>query len=352
MDGALVGDTPPEDSGLRNRDHEDEDEDFVAVTTLDTAGRLTLYATQFVDTAGLTVFLPLLPYYFSTLAGFSASQDGLLLGLLAAAYAVGQLVGNITVGALSDRWGRRPLLVCCTGLGGAAGVYCAFAPSIWQLAVARLLAGLVAGTVGVLQAYCADTTSLQDRSREIGRLGACSALGLMAGPSLGIFLGYSMGVGDAFWLSAILSAGLCLCNMVAVILFLPESPRFASEASKPRLARRRLFPFHLVTRTVTALYVTSATTSFVNIMMESVLPLLLVRAFHYAPWQLIAVYGAFLVCSISIQGLVFGRLMNAVADTRNVVTACCAYGSLVVLAVPVLPDWRYTLCMVAALGSR
>lgn len=189
----------------------------------------------------------------------------------------------------------------------------------------------------------ADVTALPDRPREIGRLGALSGLGLVGGPALGIAMGYALGVRDGFWLAAVTSAALLTLNVTAVLLFLPESPRFSGGARVGAgVARRPVCGARsLLTLPAAALIVASMCASFVFILMESVLPLLLIRAFAFPPWQLIVVYGGYMAVSIALQMLLFAPAMRRWPDKRDFVTQAALWA-----AAPLIVALACTLVMV------
>jgi MFS family permease len=129
---------------------------------------------------GLTMIVPLLPYYATE---FGASA--LVVGLLISAFSIAQLVSAPGWGRLSDRYGRRPAILAGLAVTAAAYVLFAFAGSIPLLLVARLVQGLGGGTIGVVQAYVADTSSSTERTKSLGWLSAVTSLGAVAGPALG-----------------------------------------------------------------------------------------------------------------------------------------------------------------------
>ncbi len=176
-----------------------DEDDAPLVTVFPSVVRVTVYLTQFLDQMGLTIFLPLTPYFFVTLQGYTEELDGLLFGVLSSSYSFGQLIGNVLFGSFGDRFGRRRLVLLSTFAQMGFGVWTAFVPSVWQLAVARFGAGLVAGTGPTLQSYVADLTSREDRAKEMGRLGAFSGLGLIGGPVVGAVFGFTLSPIELAW---------------------------------------------------------------------------------------------------------------------------------------------------------
>ncbi len=139
-----------------------------------------LFVTAFVDMVGLTMVIPLLPFY-ATEYGASAS----LVGVLVSAFSVAQLVVAPAWGRFSDRYGRRPAILA--GLTVTALAYLLFsaAESVTALLVSRVVQGLGAGTIGVVQAYVADASAPEQRTKSLGWLSAVTSLGAVAGPAFG-----------------------------------------------------------------------------------------------------------------------------------------------------------------------
>jgi len=186
-----------------------------------------LFAIVFVDLLGFSLILPLIPFYAKE---FGASDT--VIGLLVASYAAAQLIGAPVLGRLSDRFGRRPILLISI-LGTAVGfVMLAFANSLWMLFASRILDGLTGGNISVAQAYITDITDRENRARGLGIIGAAFGLGFIIGPAVGGLMstvGASMDAASdgaitwQFAIPALIAALLAFVNMVAVYFFLPES---------------------------------------------------------------------------------------------------------------------------------
>jgi DHA1 family tetracycline resistance protein-like MFS transporter len=192
---------------------------------------LTIFLIVFVDLLGFSLILPLLPYYADS---FGATP--LIVGLLVASYAAAQLLGAPLLGRLSDRYGRRPILLLSVfgtalgflllGFAGPLGTYLAnlVAPAaanqviIAILFLSRILDGLTGGNLSVAQAYITDVTDEQNRARGLGLVGAAFGLGFIIGPAAGGALsqwGYNV--------PAFAAALIAFLNLFAIFFFLPES---------------------------------------------------------------------------------------------------------------------------------
>src|SRR5262245_18157383 len=198
----------------------------------------TLMTTAFVDMVGLLMIVPLLPFYIKELGGEGIDAFGLHIGIgsvtgfIVAAFTVAQLMSAPMWGRFSDRVGRRPVLLIALGAAGIAYLIFGFAHSRLVLLLSPLVQGAGGGTVGVIQAYVADSTDPKDRARALGWLSATTNLGVALGPVLGSFaiaLGKrdlmpgpgTLIVGRA--MPGIMSAGLCLLNIIFAARYLTES---------------------------------------------------------------------------------------------------------------------------------
>lgn len=205
-----------------------------------------LMATAFVDMVGLLMIIPLLPFYVKSLGGSGVDilgihfGIGIIIGFIVAAYTVAQLLSAPMWGRFSDRVGRRPALLIALAASGMAYLIFGFAHSLLVLFLSRIVQGAGGGTVGVIQAYVADSTDPKDRARALGWLSATTNLGVALGPVLGSFaitLGKrdllpgagTLQMGQAA--PGIMAAALCLINMIFVARYLHESRDVSEQSS-------------------------------------------------------------------------------------------------------------------------
>src|SRR3990170_5470131 len=197
---------------------------------------LALIITAFVDMVGLLMVLPLMPFYARDLGAGS-----LMVTVLVVSFTAAQLLSAPLWGRFSDRYGRRPALLVGLGAAAIAYVVFAFATSLWLLLLSRIVQGAGGGTVGVIQAYVADSTEPQDRAKALGWLSAATNLGVALGPPLG-----SLALVFGRPGPGLVAATLCVLNIAFASRFLKES-RDMTEAAVKRPGASR----HAIMRVVT-----------------------------------------------------------------------------------------------------
>ncbi len=189
-----------------------------------------LFIFVFVDVLGFSLILPLLPYYAATF-GATAEVVGLLLGV----NALTQLLGAPVLGRLSDRFGRKPLLLLSLAGTVAGFLMLGLARSLAMLFASRIVDGFLGGNISLAQAYISDVTEGKERTKGFGLIGAAFGLGFIFGPAIG----GALAGGGNYALPALVAAGLSLLNLLGVLVWLPESlPRAERErrAREPRAA--------------------------------------------------------------------------------------------------------------------
>ena len=174
-----------------------------------------------VDVLGLTIILPLLPFYAEH---FGASPT--LVGLLVSCYAFCQLIAGPMLGRMSDRTGRRPLLLV-SQLGTFVGfLILAFSTSLWMVFLSRIIDGLTAGNLSLAQAYISDVTEPENRAKSFGLIGIAFGMGFLVGPGVSGFLAqYS------YQYPIFVAAGLSLTSILCTYFLLPSSKPLAEPGS-------------------------------------------------------------------------------------------------------------------------
>ncbi|MDI6400940.1 MFS transporter [Balneolaceae bacterium ANBcel3] len=212
----------------------------------------TVFLVVLIDLIGFGLVLPLLPFYASE---FGASA--LVIGLLYSSYSVAQLVFSPFWGSLSDRLGRRPVMLFSTAGAMLAYLMFGFATSLFVLFLSRLVAGVMGGNIAAAQAYIADSTSEKDRAKGMGLIGAAFGIGFVLGPALAsgiIHPGFHEWVGTVgferisewmqlyrFGLPGFFAAFLSACSFAMVAFFLPETVDLNKAKTDTDKARSSIF---------------------------------------------------------------------------------------------------------------
>ena len=184
--------------------------------------RLTVFLTILLDLIGFGMILPLLPFYAQEL-----HASPFEIGLLFSSYSLTQLLFAPLLGRLSDRVGRRPVLLASIAGGAASYLLFAVAPNYGMLLLARSLSGLAAANYAIAQAYMADVSAPEDRSKAMGLVGAAFGLGFVLGPALGGLLAHAgtwSGIsGMGHRIVPLTAAVLSGINLTIALFGLPES---------------------------------------------------------------------------------------------------------------------------------
>jgi multidrug resistance protein len=175
---------------------------------------LILFVTIFIDLMGFGIFVPVVPIYAREL---NASEA--LVGDTGALFSLMMFIFTPFWGTLSDRFGRRPVILIALGISAVSYVMFAQATTLVVLIVSRMLTGVGSGNITAAQAYITDITPPEGRAKALGLIGAAFGLGFIFGPPFGSFVFDRLGVEWVGYVAAI----MCVFNMVAVWAFLPES---------------------------------------------------------------------------------------------------------------------------------
>jgi multidrug resistance protein len=264
-----------------------------------------IFMTVFIDLIGFGVVIPLAPFYAEH---FGASA--LMVGLLQASFSLMQFLFAPFWGRLSDRIGRKPVILI--GLFGSAVCYLIFglAESLALLFAARILAGIAGANIATAQSYMADVTTPENRARGMGLIGAAFGLGFIFGPAIG---GLLSGFGPA--VPPLFAGALSFVNFVAACFVLPES-RPTSAVAPLRVSRLEAFTTALTRPGLPQLLlvfflVTGAFSAF-----EATFALFGERRFGFTPRNIGYVFAFFGVVLSVVQGGLVGRLANRFGEQR------------------------------------
>lgn len=184
---------------------------------------LAIFLIVAVDVLGLTIMIPLLPFYAEKL-GASPTEVGLLIGV----YAACQLFSGPLLGRISDTTGRKPLLLV-SQVGTLAGfLILAFAPTLWVVFLARVIDGITAGNLSLAQAYISDVTRPEERAKSFGVIGIAFGMGFLIGPAISGYLA-KFDYRDPIFAAAALSAS----SIMATYFLLPAVKTGAAQPEGP-----------------------------------------------------------------------------------------------------------------------
>lgn len=233
---------------------------------------LVIFLTVFIDLLGFGIVLPLLPIYgkqFASHYDWSIATTGWVIGLLMSSFSAMQFFFLPIWGRLSDRFGRRPILIM--GLAGSTFFYGLFGfATVWRslfwLFVSRIGAGIAGATISTAQAYIADTTSKENRAKGMAMIGAAFALGFTLGPTIGVVALFAGGEMDVSPWPGYVASGLSGVALALAVFLLPESRTAHEHEVKHRWVDRSALRAALSTPSIGWLLLTSfiAVFSFAN----------------------------------------------------------------------------------------
>ncbi|MBX3694907.1 MAG: MFS transporter [Steroidobacteraceae bacterium] len=241
---------------------------------------LTLFIVCVIDVLGFGVIVPLIPYMGTRFAASPAVITAIL-----GTHALCQLIAAPVWGRLSDRFGRRPILLY--SLAGACVSYAmlGFAPNIEWIFASRVLGGLMAGNISAAMAYASDVSAPEDRAKALGVVGAAIGVGFMLGPAVGGLLAGENLATASFVRPALVSMALSLGAMLLITLYLPESHTAEHRAQLARDAQPRRSPLALLRMLPALRYVTLAALliAIAQAILESIFALWALARFGYGP---------------------------------------------------------------------
>ncbi len=211
-----------------------------------------------INMLGVGLAWPILPKLVEQLAGGGISNAAFIYGFIATAYAVAQFIFSPLMGAMSDAWGRKPVLLASQAGLCLDYLVMAFAPNLGWLVAARIVAGMLGATMTTANAYMADISSPEDRSKNFGLIGAAFGIGFIAGPLIGGVLG-----AIDIRLPFLFAAALIAANFVYGLFVLPESLSLANRrplgtaSVNPVTAIARLTRFPMLYSLLAALFLTN-----------------------------------------------------------------------------------------------
>jgi DHA1 family tetracycline resistance protein-like MFS transporter len=288
-------------------------------TTAVRPGRATfafIFITVAIDMIALGIVMPVLPRLVVAFSGGSTPAGAATYGVFGSVFALMQFVGSPILGSLSDRFGRRRvMLISCAGLG-LDYVLMALAPSIGWLLVGRVISGITSSTYGTAAAYVADVTEPEQRAARFGTLGVAFGIGFIIGPGLGGVLA-AVTLRAPFWGAAVLS----LANAAYGYFILPESLPLERRSPFRWTTANPLGAIALLRSQPQLLALAAA--SFLSMLAHDAAPstfvLYTTYRYHWRAQDVGLTLGLVGLASMIVQGGLVGRLVSALGEKRALV---------------------------------
>jgi len=272
---------------------------------------LLLMVNMFIAMLGIGLIIPVLPDF---LREFNAT--GMTAGLLIAAFGLTQFISSPIAGELSDKYGRRKMIIFGLTMFTLSNLIFALATSIPFLYISRLIGGVgAAAMIPSMLAYVADITSEEERGKGLGLIGAAMSLGFVIGPGIGGFLAH-FGVRMPFYVSA----GVGLAATICTILFVKESLAVEIQLAARQLKEKRQSIVKQFQRSVKSSYFVLLllvfTLTFGLINFETVFPLYVDAKYGYTAPQIATVITVGALAGTIIQALFIGKLIEIFGEKR------------------------------------
>ncbi len=299
--------------------------------------------TSLLDMIGIGLIIPVLPALVGEFTQDRQAQ-AYWYGALIATFGAAQFLFAPLWGAISDRYGRRPVLLLGIAGLGVTFLVSALTDSLWVLVGVRIMGGALSANVAVAQAYVADITTAEQRTPALGKLGAMFGLGYVLGPVIGGLL-----AAPSLRLPFFAASSMCAINWLYGLLVLPESLPPERRSSR---AFQRLNPFSSLAglarlRGVGPLVFAVAADLLAMLMLQSVWVLYTGMRFHWGPRENGFSLFAFGVVAVVVQGGLLRRLLKAMGE-RPLIVAGLASGAICYAAFGLVPDgWMMYLVIVA-----
>jgi MFS transporter, DHA1 family, tetracycline resistance protein len=281
----------------------------------------TLFLIVFIDLVGFGLVIPLLPFYA---VRFAASPQEVTA--LVAIYSLMQLLTAPLWGRLSDRVGRRPVLLASLAASALAYLWLGGATALWMLFAARAFAGACAGNIAAAQAYIADVTPPEKRARGMGLIGAAFGLGFMIGPALGGLLAGGDPITADLETPAWVAAGLSFLALLGVASLLPESLPAERRDGAPARGRVGAVLGVLHRPVLSRLILVYFLVILAVAGMQSVFAIWAMPQLGWGPRQVGYVFAYVGLISAILQGGLIGRLTQLFGEERLLVCGLALIG--------------------------
>lgn len=280
-----------------------------------------IFVTVLIDVLAFGVIIPVLPHLVESFVGGDTSTAAYWVGLFGTAFAMVQFFSAPVQGALSDRFGRRPvILLSCLGLG-IDFIFMALAPNLAWLFVGRLISAVTSASFTTANAYIADITTPENRAKSFGMLGAAFGLGFIIGPVIGGLLG-DIDHRLPFWFSAVLA----LINFAYGLFVLPESlPKERRSATFDWTHAKPMGSVHLLRNypQIWGLVALVFVANFAHYVYPSTFVLYADESFGWKEKEAGYVLAAVGVLSVIVNAILVGKLVKRMGERRAILFGLC-----------------------------
>jgi MFS transporter, DHA1 family, tetracycline resistance protein len=309
-----------------------------------------IFVTALLDVISLGIMIPVLPNLVKQFAGGDTALAAQYTLAFAVTWGLMQFIFSPIVGMMSDRFGRRPvLLVSIFGLG-VDYLFMALAPTLGWLFIGRVINGITAASFSTANAYVADVTEPQERARAFGMLGAAFGVGFLVGPAIGGWLG-DINLRLPFWLAA----GLATCNWLYGCFVLPESlppSRRATELNWRRANPVGALAFLRERSSLLGLVTINVLYLFAHNVFPSIFVLYVGYRFNWGPFAAATMLVATGISNILVQTLVVGRVVKAIGERGALLTGLgSAILGFAIYALAPTPPWFFVGIPLGALSA-
>lgn len=312
-------------------------------------GRLALAVLLFivvVSLMGFGIVLPLLPFYAVV---FDA--EPWQVTLMFSAFSAGQFLGELIWGRLSDRIGRRPVLLLTLFASGLGYVALAYAPGIWLAILARAVAGFFSGNISTIQSYVVDISRPERLAGRLGVIGAAFGIGFVLGPAIGGYL-FREGTGEAgFRPPLLLAAALCWLAALGALLFVRESQARSDRTPGPDGPISGL-ALALASPVLRRIFGSSFLAFLAFSAMWSVLGLWGAAKFGWGAKQVSQVFSLTGIAAAVAQGFFSGALVRRIGEATTIVWGLLATCAAVLATALGAEVWLVIVALVAATGGH
>ncbi|MFX1388027.1 MAG: MFS transporter, partial [Promethearchaeota archaeon] len=306
--------------------------------------QIVILTTIFIDATGYAMIRPLMSFY-----ALSFNVGAFALGLLMNMFALMQFIFSPILGRLSDKYGRRSLLLISISISSFSFLLFTIANSFWMLLLSRIVSGM-ATEIPIAQAYMADITVNEKRTAGLGKVRAAFSAGVIIGPSIGGFLSVF-----GYWVPGILTIGLTIINLIMVYFFLPET-RVIEKNDQIQIIKTEGFVKSLKNALKKPLFPSLLLIYFIVVLSFAAIPVLIplftIDFFNFDEIQLSFVFMVIGILQFITQGFFMGKLSEKLGEGNLIIIGIIFvfFGTLLMPIIPTVIVF-YLLISLLSTGS-